>query len=134
MASDNNNRRDEKSPIYPFSVPEGYFDSLKESVFQRIQEQGNVVEEPKTLVVNPRHWQKRIAPFILAAAAVVVLVLLLWKPSTGTNPKTSPSALDHATAEIYEAYLMDETAEDYWGEAFFETPEEELGGYVTTDL
>lgn len=134
MASDNNNRRDEKSPIYPFSVPEGYFESLKDSVWQRIQQQENIQEESESLVVKPRHWQKCIAPFLITAAAIVVLAVLLLKPSTGKLPETSPTPLDHATAEVYEAYLMDETAEDYWGEAFFETPEEELGGYVTTDL
>lgn len=106
-----------KGQLYPFSVPEGYFEALKENVLHRI------AQEPQVVARTPLF--KRASTYLYLAASLVGLLFLLhtitdMQVGDGTEQYYS---LDEASPEHFERFLLEETAEDYWGEAFVEEQE-----------
>lgn len=116
----NSDKKDNLHTLYPYSVPEGYFDSLKANILHRIEEEG---DDAIQIEEAPRTWYQKMAPYLYLAAVMVGFVLLMRLIPTKESPVNT---LDNATSEVYDEFLLEETAEDYWGVVFVnEMPDDE---------
>ncbi len=90
----------------PHRLPDGYFDQLESSVFQRLEAEGLRVSVPET----KSGWSVWLSPARLAAAAAAVAVLITavwWLRPTDTPALTQTDTLEEITPEMAEAYIQE---------------------------
>ena len=89
----------------PFTVPEGSFDNLTESIMAALPEQTVQKEQPR--IITP--W-KRVKPYLYAAAAFIGVLFFVRVASYETTDA------DHSLAYEEDVYYSDE-----YIDSFFET-------------
>ncbi|MDO5035922.1 MAG: hypothetical protein Q4D93_03065 [Porphyromonas sp.] len=115
----------QQSPNHPYRVPEGYFEGLKANVFAKIKEE-NIIPEPKLQPLpQPKHWYQRSATYIYAAAALAGLAILVRFVPLQTRQESDLSALDRISPELYEQFLLEETADEYWSTTLLDLESEQ---------
>ena len=99
---------DLKSKGDPQRVPEGYFDQLESSVFQRLEQEGlRVAITPERSI-----WSVWLTPARLtaAAAAITLLIGAIWwmqpKSQDDTMVQIPPSTEEEFTPEMAEDYIQ----------------------------
>ena len=87
----------------PYTVPEGYFDTLTQRVMDRLPEQAEATTPATTPVVPIRTKRSNRAGWtIVAAAACVACALLFTHPKVSSDKPTASSAL--AETSVLETY------------------------------
>ena len=142
MNADPTNAPDKKQwkPLDPaahFSVPDGYFDSLKSKVFDRIRMEEEAPEEAAALLHEEEQAQEAkrplrivLRPYLYLAAMFVGLALLfkalpLIMPDELTSSQkvqalTEQEFLRQITEEEFDQYLLEETQDEYLMATVFE--------------
>lgn len=103
----------EREPRRPFSVPEGYFDNLTQSVMDVLPHQESVYSS--NIVVTP--WM-RIRPYLYAAAAFTGLFFCI-KASIGITSRDNSTEVSQSepttiyTDEYIDSFLETAMIDDY---------------------
>jgi len=94
--------RDMKQPDDGFRVPEGYFDSLEERVFARLEAEG-LRQVPTMQVVRGGQWYQQPRTWLAAAAAVCAVLAAVWllRP----QPQVEVASADFSAEEL-EDYVL----------------------------
>ena len=85
-----NMKKDIFDKTNPFTVPDGYFDSLQERIMNRIQAE-------KTPEITKRNIQMRPFRLLIAAAACILLIFIgttLYMTYTADHPAVAESLVD----------------------------------------
>jgi hypothetical protein len=117
---------DLKSKGNPQRVPEGYFDQLEHSVFQRLEQEGLRVE----LAPERSIWTVWLTPARLTAAAAAITLLMgaIW----WMQPKSQDDIMVQ-TPPTTEEEFTPEMAEDYIQSNIFDFEEELLANELAND-
>lgn len=108
-----NSNKDNRDPLYPFSIPEGYFDSFRDKLMARISAEEIAPSPNKPTILEA------LRPYLYAAAAVVAILMTIfaWDPLvdlfSGDRAQEAVSA--EMTDDEFQQFLLDDTSEDYWG-------------------
>lgn len=117
----------DKNPLYPYSTPEGYFEDFKSRLMSKIQEEEMLLEP---LEQRKKPILEVLRPYLYLAAMFVGLALLINFFPTVTKQSedfTQPVSLTaeqvtiDVTEEEFEQFLLDDTAEEYWGTILLES-------------
>lgn len=109
MTPEERYQKRKKQPLFPYTVPEGYFDGFKADLMNRIHDEG----KKKTRVYDV------LRPYLYLAAMFIGLALflnLLPLVSQKNNSAGDELVAEEANQQQFEEYLLDETSDDYWGE------------------
>lgn len=113
------------NPLYPYSTPKGYFEDFKSRLMDRIHQEESVEQElPEP---QKRPILQVLKPYLYLAAMFVGLALFinLFPRLSRTSPDaTEPLATEQrveVSDEEFEQFLLDDTAEDYWGIVLMES-------------
>lgn len=109
----------EKNPLHPFVTPDAYFDEFKTKIMARIKEE----EQLPAPVIIKKPVYKRILPYIISAAAVLLVALLINfypEKQMGDGMMLQAVEMEDLSEEEFEQFLIDETAEDYWKQILLE--------------
>ena len=86
----------------PYSVPEGYFDTLTQRVMERLPEQAEATTPATTPLVPLRTKRSTRAGWTLAAAACVACALLFTHPKVSSDTSASSTLAETTVLETYD--------------------------------
>ena len=136
MTSDQHNTSDQKkinpsvtppfvgskadNPLYPFTLPEGYFGAFKEQMMERIRAEQRQGVPQSTTIVRPLWRKYDLRSYAYIAAAVIILLLTvgyftLLAPDRQLSEGYHTPIIAEMSEDDFQQFIIDDTADDYWG-------------------
>lgn len=114
MDNDQKLNKVESNPLHPFRTPDGYFEQFKVNIMERIQDEEQIEVE---VIKKKNPIVKWVWPIAAAAAVLAaIFVLKLDQPASPEAMSFMATQSDLLTEDEFEEFLIEETAEDYWGQ------------------
>lgn len=111
-----------QSDVSPFKVPDGYFDTLCDSIMDKLPTV-EVTKKPRMVLLRKRFWQHAAATIF----AVTAISLALYESSTNEKPSTITSA--SITEDIIHSYEDDNYVDEALDYAMIDNSE--IAAYLT---